>query len=197
MKNDIHDLGLVLESRVRLVLVESWDEQRVLETLTGLAVRQGLGFYVWSVTEGLRHLAFGGELQGGEQSCTPEIALKLVKHDPGANLYVFCDLHPFLDEPRLVRLLKEIAMSGAPSAPTVVLVSHALKLPAEVQRHAARFSLSLPAEEELLAIVRDEATRWSERNRGARVRTDNRTLQQVVKNLRGLSHARHAPWRVT
>jgi len=41
----------------------------------------------------------------------------------------------------------------------------------------------------LLAIVREEATRWSERNRGARVRTDNRTLQQVVKNLRGLSHA--------
>ena len=41
----------------------------------------------------------------------------------------------------------------------------------------------------LLSIVRDEATRWSEGNRGARVRTDNRTLQQVVKNLRGLSHA--------
>lgn len=59
MKNDIHDLGLVLESRVKLVLVESWDERRVLETLTGLAVRQGLGFYVWSATEGLRHLGFG------------------------------------------------------------------------------------------------------------------------------------------
>jgi len=42
VKNDIHDLGLVLESRVKLVLVESWDERRVLETLTGLAVRQGL-----------------------------------------------------------------------------------------------------------------------------------------------------------
>ena len=37
--------------------------------------------------------------------------------------------------------------------------------------------------------MRDEATAWSARNRNARVRTDNRTLQQVVKNLRGLSHA--------
>lgn len=93
------------------------------------------------------------------------------------------------DEPKLVRLLKDIALNEAPMAPTIVLVSHALKLPPEVQRLAARFSLSLPAEEELIAIVREEATRWSERNRGARVRTDNRTLQQVVKNLRGLSHA--------
>ncbi len=103
---------------------------------------------------------------------------------------MLCDLHPFLgDSPTLVRLLKEIAMADGNHRPTVVLVSHALKLPAEVQRFAARFSLSLPSEDELLGIVREEATRWSERNRGARVRTDNRTLQQVVKNLRGLSHA--------
>jgi SpoVK/Ycf46/Vps4 family AAA+-type ATPase len=189
VKNDIHDLALVLDSRVKLVMVESWDERRVLETLTGLAVRQGLGLYVWSATDGLRHLGFDGEQQGGEDSCSPEVALKLVKHDLRANLYVFCDLHPFLSEPKLVRLLKDVAMREASTAPTLVLVSHALKLPPEVQRYAARFSLSLPAEEELLAIVREEATLWSERNRGARVRTDNRTLQQVVKNLRGLSHA--------
>ena len=189
MKNDIHDLALVLESRLRLVLIESWDERRVLETLSGLAVNRGMTLHVWSVTEGLRHLAFGGEALDAGESCSAEVALRRVKHDPLGNLYVFCDLHPFLDEPRSVRLLKEIAMAQGPSAPTLVLVSHALKLPLEVQRYAARFSLTLPSEEELLSIVRDEATVWSERNRGARVRTDNRTLQQVVKNLRGLSHA--------
>ncbi len=42
MKNDIHDLGLVLDSRVKLILIESWDERRVLQTLSGLAVRRGL-----------------------------------------------------------------------------------------------------------------------------------------------------------
>ncbi|MCQ4241456.1 AAA family ATPase [Stutzerimonas stutzeri] len=189
MKNDIHDLALVLESRLRLVVIESWDERRVLETLTGLAIARGMALQVWSVTEGLRRLAFGGEALDEGESCAPEVALKHVKHDPQRSLYVFCDLHPFLDQPQLVRLIKEIAMAEESSASTLVLVSHAFTLPAEVQRYAARFSLTLPSEEELLSIVRDEATRWSERNRGARVRTDNRTLQQVVKNLRGLSHA--------
>ena len=189
MKNDIHDLGLVLDSRVKLILIESWDEPRVLETLTGLAVKRGLGLHIWSVTEGLQRLGFGGEPLGEGASQEPEAALRLIKADPQANLYVLCDLHPFLaDNPTLVRLLKEIAMRDTPQAPTLVLVSHACKLPAEVQRFAARFSLALPAEDELLAIVREEASRWSERNRNARVRTDNRTLQQVVKNLRGLSH---------
>ena len=54
MKNDIHDLGLVLDSRVKLILIESWDEPKVMETLTGLAVRRGLGLYAWSVTEGVQ-----------------------------------------------------------------------------------------------------------------------------------------------
>ncbi|WP_263147579.1 AAA family ATPase [Pseudomonas alcaligenes] len=187
MKNDIHDLGLVLDSKVKLIVIESWDEPRVLETLTGLAVKRGLGLFTWTVTEGIQRLGFGGEsVDAG--STDAEAALRLIKADPQPNLYVLCDLHPFLDEPRAVRLLKEIAMAEGIHRPSVVLVSHAFKLPPEVQRYAAHFTLSLPSEDELLGIVREEATRWSERNRGARVRTDNRTLQQVVKNLRGLSH---------
>ena len=189
MKNDIHDLGLVLDSKVKLVVIESWDEPRVLQTLTSLAVKQGLGLYTWAVTEGLQRLGFGSEPVEASDSLEPEKALRLIKQDSQPNLYVLCDLHPFLeDSPKLVRLLKEIAMAEGAHKPTLVLVSHALKLPAEVQRYAARFTLALPSEDELLAIVREEATRWSERNRGARVRTDNRTLQQVVKNLRGMSH---------
>nr|WP_239482223.1 AAA family ATPase [Pseudomonas insulae] len=180
---------MVLDSKVKLIVIESWDEPRVLETLTSLAIKKGLGLHTWAVTEGIQRLGFGGDSLGDQPTLEPEAALTLVKHDPQANLYVFCDLHPFLvDNPRLVRLLKEIAMAEGSHKPTLVLVSHALKLPAEVQRYAARFSLALPSEDELLAIVREEAARWSERNRGARVRTDNRTLQQVVKNLRGMSH---------
>ncbi|WP_417663102.1 AAA family ATPase [Pseudomonas sp.] len=190
MKNDIHDLGMVLDSKVKLVLIESWDELRVLQMLTSLAVKRSLGLYTWSVTEGLQHLGFSADTPDREGSQEPEVALRLIKADPQPNLYVMCDLHPFmLDNPKLVRLLKEIAMNDSLHKPTLVLVSHACKLPPEIQRYAARFSLALPSEDELQAIVREEAARWSERNRNIRVRTDNRTLQQVVKNLRGMSHA--------
>lgn len=190
MKNDIHDLGLVLDSKVKLVLIESWDESRVLQTLTMLAIKRGLKLLGWSVTEGLR--APGEQLvaDAALDSREPDVALRLVKSDPQPTLYVFCDLHPYLqDNPKLVRQLKDIAIAEGAHRPTLVLVSHACRLPPEVQRYAARFNLALPGEEELLAIVREEATRWSEGNGSLRVRTDNRTLQQVVKNLRGVSHA--------
>ncbi len=188
VKNDIRDLQLVLDAKVRLVVIESWDELRVLETLTSVAVQRGMGLMVWSVSEGLRRMDYRGPQVEGTD--TLEGALRFVKSDVQNGLYVFFDLHPFLrDDPLVVRLVKEIAMAEGVQKPVLALVSHELKLPAEVQRYAARFSLSLPCEDALLTIVREEAARWSQMNRGIRVRTDNRTLQQVVNNLRGLSHA--------
>lgn len=49
MKNDLKDLQLVLDARVRLIVIESWDELRVLETLTSLAVQRGMNLRVWSI----------------------------------------------------------------------------------------------------------------------------------------------------
>lgn len=188
MKNDIRDLQLVLDGRVRLIVIESWDELRVLETLTSVAVRRGCNLMVWSISEGMHRMDFRGPAVEGTD--TLEGALRFVKGDSQDGLYVFFDIHPFLrDDPLVVRLIKEVAIVESAPSPTLVLVSHALRLPAEVQRYAARFNLSLPCEDELLTIVREEAARWSQMNRGIRVRTDNRTLQQVVNNLRGLSHA--------
>lgn len=188
MKNDTRDLRLVLDTKVRLVAIESWDELRVLEILTSVAVQRGSSLSVWSVSEGMRRVDFQGSRIEGTDSV--EAALRHVKYDPQHGLYVFFDLHPFWrDSPLVVRLLKDIAMAEGKSRPTLVLVSHALELPAELQRYAARFQLTLPGEEELMAIVREEAARWSQRNRGVRVRSDSRTMQQVVNNLRGLSHA--------
>ena len=83
--------------------------------------------------QGLQRLGFGGDTVGEGASSDAEAALRLIKADPQPNLYVMCDLHPFFDDnPKLVRLLKEVAMAEAIHKPTLVLVSHAMKLPAEV-----------------------------------------------------------------
>ena len=40
-----------------------------------------------------------------------------------------------------------------------------------------------------MAVVREEARRWQAANGGRRVKTDNRTLNQLTRSLRGLTHA--------
>ena len=188
MKNDIHDLGLVLDSRVRLIVIESWEELRVLEAIATLAVRRNQTWYTWNQVEGLQRLGFGTALDAGEDMSDPEHALEHIRRQQKSALYVFCDLHPFMQSPKVIRLLKMIAMNPAEPAPTLLLISHELPLPPELRRLSARISLSMPSDEQLAAIIREEAARWAERNQGQRVRTDSRTLEQVVRNLRGVTH---------
>ncbi|WP_150279351.1 AAA family ATPase [Halopseudomonas salina] len=187
MKNDIHDLGLLLDSRVKLIITESWEEQRVLETMAALAVKRARTWFTWDHVDGLQRLGFGEEIEDAD-TCDPEKALQCVRRDSQQSIYVFCDLHPFLENPKVVRLLKLVAMNADPHAPTIMLVSHQIKLAPELSRLAARVELSMPSDEQLSAIIREEAAVWTEQNKGLKVRTDSRTLEQVVRNLRGTTH---------
>ena len=47
MSNDLHDLALILDSRVPILAIESYEEPRVLEMLTGLAVHRTLPLFTW------------------------------------------------------------------------------------------------------------------------------------------------------
>lgn len=182
---DIHDLGLLLDRNVPILLIESHEESRALEMLTRLAIRRGLALQQWTLTDGLRRLGFGEDVGSGDTR-QPADALKAVRDRSDGGLFIFCDLHPFLEEPLVVRLLKDVALQHERLGKTLVLLSHSLKVPAELQRLSATFSLALPDEAQLQALVREEAQRYA-KTTGIKVRTDNTTLQQMVANLRGLT----------
>ena len=186
--SDFRDLQLLIRSHVPLLVVETHDENRARELLTRLAIKEALPLFVWSVTDGLQRLGFA-ELPTAEALLEPDAVLKSIKAHREAGLFVLCDIHPYLADPRIVRLLKDVALRYREVAHTLVLLSHRLAIPAELARLAARVELSLPDEEEIMAIVREEARRWQVVNGGRRVKTDNRTLMQLTRSLRGLTHS--------
>lgn len=190
---DITDLGLILKSRVPLVIIESYEEDRALDLLTRIAIKtpvSGQSLYAWSLTDGLRPLAFSATDNHETNITEPEEVLKVIKAGRTPDIYVLCDFHPFLstDYPKNTRLLKDVCLDYAKVAKTIVLLSHAVSVPPELKRFSAHFEMSLPSDEQILAIIREEAKRWSVDNGNARIKTDNVTLQKIVNNLRGLTH---------
>lgn len=183
--NDSHDLRLLIDSHIPIVVIETWEEQRALALLSKLGIQLALPVFAWSVTEGLRRVDFD---QGGSQRTTaePEAALKHIRSSAKAGLYALCDIHPFLqNEPVNVRLIKEIAMAAESSGQRLILISHALKIPAEIKRLCARFTLTMPEERKLMAVVHREAQQFA-KEKGRKVRTDRDALNKLVGNLRGL-----------
>ncbi|MCL6416056.1 AAA family ATPase [Aestuariirhabdus sp. Z084] len=187
MKAEVRDLEVMLETGVSLLVIESPDESRVLQLMTRLAMARSTSLFCWSAADGLRSLGFGERLDSQEYT-EPEALLRHIRAYTGGGLFVLCDFHPYLkDEPLHIRLLKEIAMSEAAQRSRVVLLSHALSLPEELRHYGAHFELAMPSQSQLMGIIREEAQQWSSRNQEQRVKTDSRSLNQLVDHLRGLT----------
>ena len=180
--NDLHDLELLIRSHVPILLIESHEEPRVLEMFRRLRRNIGKPVFSWTATDGLLPLEMTMQTDKANVP-EPDKVLRHIKQTVGASVYLLLDFHPYLDEPLNVRLLKEIAMGYDHYRHHVVLVSHALDLPPEVQRYSARFDLGVPDSKQLDAIVREEAVRWAKDHGGKRVKSDSATLQLLVRNL--------------
>ncbi|OZG70844.1 ATPase [Hahella sp. CCB-MM4] len=185
---EVHDLGLMIDSRIPLIAIQSHEETRTLDTLTRLAIKRGLPLFQWTMTDGLRRLGFGLELMPEDKLQDPTKVLEHIKRASTASIFVLCDFHPFLDDdPKHIRLLKDIAIAHRSNGHTLVLLSHEVRIPAELKNYSANFRMRLPDSDQLMNIIRDEAQRWSEQNQHQKVKTDNKTLQQIVRNLSGVS----------
>jgi hypothetical protein len=181
---DQRNLELLIRSRIPLIAVNSHDENRVLNLINRVCIRRGMPVFKWSVTEGLQRADIN--LAPQTFNMDPAMMLGHIKSGKQPGVYVLFDFHPYLTDPKLVRLLKDIALDYAKVERTLVFVSHEINLPGDLRKHSAGLELSLPDETRLRAIVEEVAQEWQGKN-GKRVRADKRALDLLVRNLLGLS----------
>ena len=144
-----HDLELILQSRTPIVIIESQDEARVLELLQSITMRRATSSYLplfrWTVTDGLQRLDISLEPQ--PLNSEPTDVLKHIRAVSKPGLYVLLDFHPFLEDPMHVRLLKDICIQFRRIERQIVLISHKVTIPDELEVFCARFSMALPNDE--------------------------------------------------
>jgi SpoVK/Ycf46/Vps4 family AAA+-type ATPase len=184
---ELHDIELMLKKGVSLIAIESYEEPRVLELCTRLAVKTYRTLHRWTSTDGLvknasTHLTLSPQFQ------KPDDLLLSIRQRSEVGIYVLCDFHNYFDDANVVRALKDIVLYGAEGV-TIVLASHQLTLPPEIQRYGMHFKLNFPTSEKIRKIIIDEAGAWQKKNNGRQVKTDSKTLDLMVSNLRGLTES--------
>jgi hypothetical protein len=177
------ELTLLIQSRHPLVVVECDDEARLLTELTASCGMLGLPLFTWTVTEGIRR---HGAQSPVYETCDPAKALVHIEAAGMPAVYAFCDLAPYLSDARLVRRLRDVAQAADAQRATIVLSGPSIELPAELRPLAARWTLALPAREELTALVLET---FKELNHGHnyRYQMKREELDRFVGQLSGLS----------
>jgi len=182
------ELQTLLASRAPLVLIESREENRVIELVRDAAMRaqrgRSWGVFQWTVTDGL--LRVDVDLGGAQRTLSePEQLLKHLRATTMAGIYVLLDFHPYLTNPLFVRALKDIALGYEKCERTLVLLSAAITLPPELEYLASRFTLAMPDKKERQVIVMRAARDWAKAN-GVMPRVDVKAIERLVDNLGGL-----------
>lgn len=183
--SELRDLELLIRSSVPIIIIETHEEARAVEAFVNLVhTRSPRPLFRWTVTEGLRRIDIEAEAQ--RHNAKPVELLAQIKATSIASIYILLDFHPFFDDPVHVRALKDIALAQADVPHTVVLVSHQVPVPSELERFCARYEFSIPSPNALEEMIREEAQLWATASAGVRIKSDRRTLDRLVKNLGGL-----------
>ena len=189
-KTELNDLRLLVKSKNPIITIETHEEKRAVELVTQLAIHFNKPVFGWDRVDGITREDLAHDFVEVENSKEPLLALKHIKSLDIPGIFILCDFHPYFEnDPKIVRLIKEIAIEHHIKEHTLVFVSHQIDLPAEVKRFSAKFQLALPDEIQLEKLVREEAKKWSDAHHGQKVKTDSSTLKKLVRNLQGMTYA--------
>ena len=178
------DIEHLMRARYPLIYILSSEEKRVEKSIADvLQLREReknykTRIYTWSITEGMR---LGKEAQGDSKD--PLKALRFVveaKHDERA-VFILRDLHPYLKNPEVVRLLRDVARKLKEEVKTVFLISPLLAIPPELDKEVAVVEYPLPELAEIDAIF-DRVSR----NTGAKI-PSGQDREHVVEAALGLT----------
>jgi AAA+ superfamily predicted ATPase len=180
----VDDLKVLIASRNPIIVIESREEQAVIEGFKKLVGSAYKALFTWSITTGLKRIDINLDVQKFNDD--PLKVLEQIKATSHPGIYLLPDFHPYLTEPKVIRLLKEIAQQHDLNGHTLVLISHQLTLPPEIEHFARHFPWAAPDRSEVLQIVNEIAIEWS-KSFGRKVTSNQQLLDKLINNVIGLT----------
>ena len=182
----VSDLDTLIRARYPLIYLVSWEEQRLDAILHDIAQNHGKALLHWSVTRGLRRVSGARSMPISEQSRDPIEALSGIAKLTEASLVVLKDFHPFLDNPAVVRALRELSQDLKSTYTTVILLSPTLTIPVELEKEISVLDVPLPSFRDLYQLLK-EIVGVVRRGNKARVELTKEQAENIIKAAQGLT----------
>ena len=172
-------------ARYPLIWIFSHEEGRVLDALLEISRRQRCRLLVWSVTRGLRDWEFP-DRETEEQADFLSIPRYILEHREDA-LFVLLDYHRFIQDPVVVRGLRDLAeeLPNQSHFKSAIILAPQVEIPTELEKQITVVDYPLPNQEELKTLLdRIIASRSEEE---IPVQLSEEDKDRLVQALRGLT----------
>jgi AAA+ superfamily predicted ATPase len=182
---DVQRLSSMFAAQHACVSIATTEEADALELARRVALEQGVDFWMWSVTGGVRD-GLLAERPAAPDTDHPAAALLYLSTNPRRSVVALLDLAGYLKDDRTLRLCRDLIEHTAKLRGMLVLIDGQGELPSVIRASSTPFDLSLPDEAELEQIVKATLRKMNELA-PIKVEIDRRGFQMILRNLRGLT----------
>jgi SpoVK/Ycf46/Vps4 family AAA+-type ATPase len=175
------ELSVLIQAQYPLVYLVTSEEERAEQTIAAIAqAKPQRRVFIWTVTHGIVEY---GQPRNVTQHNTvsPEAAIEWVTRQREPGLFVFKDLHPFMDSPAVTRWLRDAIASFKGTQKTIILMSPVQQIPIELEKEVAVLDFPMPNMTELNQVLSQQL----ELSRNRRITTEAR--EKLLKAALGLT----------
>jgi len=147
VKRTLEDLCLYIKSRYPIIYLVTPEEHRADRLVLTASESIKKDCFFWSLTEGFYNTDKFGK------ATEPYNALDTILKYTEPGIFVLKDFHPFLEEPLIVRKLRDIVSNLKKSYKTLIMISPVLVLPPGLEKGITPIDIPLPSSEELKQIL--------------------------------------------
>jgi len=177
------ELNILIQAQYPLVYLVTSEEERAEQTIATIAqqCKPQRRVFIWTVTHGIVEY---GQPRNVTQHNTvsPEAAIEWVTRQRDPGLFVFKDLHPFVDSPAVTRWLRDAIASFRGTHKSLIMMSPVQQVPIELEKEVAVLDYPMPDMSEL-NLVLSQQMELTRNNR--RITTEAR--EKLLKAALGLT----------
>ena len=176
------ELNILVKAQYPLIYLITPEEERAEEAIARIAKdnTEYKRVFVWTVTRGM--VEYGQPRQGTQHNTvSPEAAIEWTIRQKEGGIYIFKDLHPFIDGPVITRWLRDAIASFKGSDKAIILMSPLQTLPIELEKEVVVLDYPLPNLNELNQVLSARLAK----NRTNRLNTETR--EKLLKAALGLT----------
>jgi SpoVK/Ycf46/Vps4 family AAA+-type ATPase len=177
------EISILIQAQYPLIYLVTSEEERTERAISIIAQAksQQRRVFVWTVTHGIVEYGQSRNITQ-HNTVSPEAAIQWVIQQKESGIYIFKDLHPFIDSPATTRWLRDAIASFKGTQKTIILMSPVQTVPIELEKEVVVLDYPLPDLTELNQVLSHQLEQTKTR------RTTTETREKLLKAALGLTH---------
>lgn len=181
------EIEVLIRAKYPILYVVSWEERRVEEALGTLSKTLNRTLHTWTLTQGMKPPVTRTSGPAKPTTLPGELeALALIYEAPEFTVFLLKDFHPYMKDPRVVRLLRDLAVRLRGRSQTLILMGPTLTLPTELEKDVTVLEFPLPLAPEIEDTL-DKCILAVQDNPNVSTKLKPREKELIVKSAQGLT----------